>query len=94
MFSNENKKNYVYPCKLQFYYIQVGFGVGGGGQNYIGMFSWCYESLVYIAIFNCREEAGSEGLRPGEGPSKHSLKIYSGPLSARQLPWRADNGPL
>ena len=27
-------------------------------------------------------------------PIKHSLWIYSGPLSARQLPWRADNGPL
>ena len=22
------------------------------------------------------------------------VKIYSGPLSTRQLPWRADNGPL
>ena len=27
-------------------------------------------------------------------PSKHSLLIYSGPLSARQGSWRADNGPL
>ena len=26
--------------------------------------------------------------------SKHSLKIYSGSLSARQGSWRADNGPL
>ena len=26
--------------------------------------------------------------------SKHSLLIYSGPLSARQGSWRADNGPL
>ena len=25
MFSSKNKKNNVYPCKLQFYYIKVGF---------------------------------------------------------------------
>ena len=25
MFLSRNKKNNVYPCKLQFYYIQVGF---------------------------------------------------------------------
>ena len=36
MFSSRNKKNYVYPCKPQFYYKKVGFK---GGQNYIGMFS-------------------------------------------------------
>ena len=32
MFLSRNKKNNVYPCKPQFYYIK-------GGQNYIGMFS-------------------------------------------------------
>ena len=37
MFLSRNKKNNVYPCKPQFYYIKVGFK--GGGQNYIGMFS-------------------------------------------------------
>ena len=25
MFSSKNKKNIVYPCKPQFYYIKVGF---------------------------------------------------------------------
>ena len=25
MFSSKNKKNNVYPCKPQFYYIKVGF---------------------------------------------------------------------
>ena len=30
MFLSRNKKNYVYPCKSQFYYIIVGFK---GGQN-------------------------------------------------------------
>ena len=25
MFSSNSKKNYVYPCKAQFYYINVGF---------------------------------------------------------------------
>ena len=34
MFLSINKKNNVYLCKPQFYYIKV-------GQNYIGMFSWC-----------------------------------------------------
>ena len=38
MFLNRNKKNNVYPCKPQFYYIK-------GGQNYIGMFSWCSVSF-------------------------------------------------
>ena len=33
---SRNKKNNVYPCKPQFFYIKVGFK---GGQNYIGMFS-------------------------------------------------------
>ena len=37
MFLSRNKKNNVYPCKPQFYYIKVAFT---GGQNYIGMFSW------------------------------------------------------
>ena len=36
MFLSKNKKNNVYPCKPQFYYIKVGFK---GGQYYIGMFS-------------------------------------------------------
>ena len=36
MFLSRNKKNKVYPCKPQFYYIKVGFK---GGQNYIGVFS-------------------------------------------------------
>ena len=40
MFSNRNKKNNIYPCKAQFYYIKVGLkGGGGGGQNYVGVFT-------------------------------------------------------
>ena len=32
MFLNRNKKkNNVYPCKPQFYYIKVGLSGGGGG---------------------------------------------------------------
>ena len=44
MFLNRNKKNNVYPCKPQFYYIKNGFK---RGQNYIGMFSWCLMSTSY-----------------------------------------------
>ena len=40
MFISRNKKNNVYPCKPQFYYMTVGFKGRGGGQNYIVMFSW------------------------------------------------------
>ena len=29
MFLSRNKKNNVYPCKPQFYYIKVGAGLGG-----------------------------------------------------------------
>ena len=35
-FLSRNKKNNIYPCKPQFYYIKVGFM---GGQHYIGVFS-------------------------------------------------------
>ena len=48
MFLSRNKKNNVYPYKPQFYYIKVGFK---GGQNYIGMFSWC--NFILNAIPNC-----------------------------------------
>ena len=51
MFLSRNKKNNVYPCKPQFYYIKVGFK---GGQNYIGMFSWCYGCHAALNI-NCSE---------------------------------------
>ena len=37
-FFSRNKKNIVYPCKSQFYYLKVGFH---GGQNNISVFSWC-----------------------------------------------------
>ena len=43
----EIRKNNVYPCKLQFYYIKVGFQ---GSQNYIGMFSWCIP-FVWVQHF-------------------------------------------
>ena len=36
MLFKKDKKNNVYPCKPQLYYIKVGFE---GGQNYIGVFS-------------------------------------------------------
>ena len=38
MFLSVNKNNNVYPCKLQFYYLKVGFK---GVKIYIGMFSKC-----------------------------------------------------
>ena len=45
MFLSRNKKNNVYFCKPQFYFIKVGFkgGRGGGGQNYKACFrdAWC-----------------------------------------------------
>ena len=49
MFLSLNKKNNVYPCKSQFYYIKVGFKVG---QHYIDAFSWCVDSLhiLYISL--------------------------------------------
>ena len=38
MLLSRNKKNNLYPCKLQFYCIKVGLK---GVKIYIGMFSWC-----------------------------------------------------
>ena len=51
MFLNKSKKNIIYPCKPQFYYIKVEFK---GGQNYIGMFSWWigYEHCMVIIKIN------------------------------------------
>ena len=40
MFLSRNKKNNVYPCKPQFYYIKL--------QNYIGMFSWCLHAQYRV----------------------------------------------
>ena len=34
MFLSRNKKNNVYPCQPQFYYINVGLGWGGGSKLY------------------------------------------------------------
>ena len=42
-FLSRNKKNNVYPCKPQFYYIKVGFKV------YKGMFSWWYSLFICIS---------------------------------------------
>ena len=50
MFLNRNKKNNVYPCKLQFYYKKWGLR----GQNYIGMFSWCEAFGQTILNKQCR----------------------------------------
>ena len=49
MFLSRNKKNNVYPCKPQFYYIKVGFK---GVKKYIGMFSWYYWRL-FLKKRNC-----------------------------------------
>ena len=35
---SRNKKNNVYPCKAQFYYIKVGFKWGGGSNLYRHVF--------------------------------------------------------
>ena len=50
MFLSRNKKINIYPCKPQFYCINVGFrgGGGGGGQNYLGVFSCCTNALIRI----------------------------------------------
>ena len=41
------KKNNVYACKPQFYYIKVGFKVG---QNYIGVFSEELRTIHYLVL--------------------------------------------
>ena len=50
IFLSRNMKNNVYPCKPQFYYIKVGFK--GGGQNYIGVFSWWMSFLCLYLTEN------------------------------------------
>ena len=51
VFFCRNKKYNVYPCKPQFYHIKVGFkGGGGGGQNYIGVFSWCLRASLLLSF--------------------------------------------
>ena len=54
MFLSWNKKNNVYPCKPQFYYIKKGFK---GGQTYIGVFSW-YDSFDLWNIYQVIKISG------------------------------------
>ena len=49
LFLSRNKKNNVYPCKPQFYYIKVRFK---GGQNYMGVFSWWMIASIECLIHN------------------------------------------
>ena len=46
MFLSKNKKNNVYPCKQQFYYIKGGFRWGGGGGG-----SKLYRHIFVMVIF-------------------------------------------
>ena len=42
MFLSRNKKNHVYPCKSQFYYIKVGFkGTGFRNVRAISKMGYC-----------------------------------------------------
>ena len=50
MFWAEIRKNNVYPCKPQFFYIKMGFK---GGQNYIGMFLWWKWARVQHFLQDC-----------------------------------------
>ena len=49
MFLSRNKKNNVYPCKPQFYYIKVGFK---GVKIKYGVFSWWdfNKQIIYYFI--------------------------------------------
>ena len=49
MFLSRNKKNNVYPCKPQFYYIKVGFKMGGGGSK---IYRICHSECCF------RDESG------------------------------------
>ena len=52
MFLSRNKKNNVYPCKPQFYFIKVGFK----GSNYKGVFSWCWGIYTLtILVLNLKQ---------------------------------------
>ena len=47
MFLSRNKKNNVYPCKPQFYYIKVGFK---GGSKLYYVLEMIYEELIHLNI--------------------------------------------
>ena len=45
MFSSRNKKNNVYPCKPQFYYIKVGF-------KGVKILLVCFrDEIIYVSIY-------------------------------------------
>ena len=52
MFLSRNKKNNVYPCKPQFYYIKVGFE---GSKLYSHVFVMSLISLMPRAMYCVRE---------------------------------------
>ena len=65
MFLSRNKKNNVYTCKPQFYYIKVGFN---GGQNYIGIFfvifsegAWCVRNQTEVRKHDSLVKTGKKG---------------------------------
>ena len=49
MLLSRNKKNNVYPCKPQFYYIKVGFE-GSKVYRYVFVMFWC---LTKAMLFDC-----------------------------------------
>ena len=67
MFLSRDKKNNVYPCKSQFYYIKVEFK---GSQNYIGMFSWWAPCVSMPLKHTLTDQSAYLG----------SLHIWAGPL--------------
>ena len=52
MFLSRYKKNNVYPCKPQFYYVKVGFkGINikkACFHDILSVLNYCIEKLVYV----------------------------------------------
>ena len=73
MFLSRNKKNNVYACKPQFYYINVGFK---GGQNYtcIGTFSLC-ENVISTKIL-CFQNFSESFLPHFSHDIKHCVRTW------------------
>ena len=77
--------------------IQINLCIRVVWSEYLSGTVWISKDAQFLHAGNEDRLTGMHGCHKAtkkKQSSKHSTKIYSGPLSACQGSWRADNGPL
>ena len=76
MFLSRNKKNNVYPCKPQFYYIKVGFK-GAKLYRYVFVMGYVLPRLIFHHFDLLTSSSGPQVTRSGSVASYNSL-LFTG----------------